>query len=84
MNEQEIDERELSLLSTATYAEAYAVLSRTAARLKAGEGAADIDNLARDIRLAKTAHAVCRARIEAVRAEIEAEFQGGHADPPRP
>ena len=68
------------LLRTATYAEAYAKLSAIAERLK-GAGSADIDTLAREVREARAAHAVCRARLDAVRAEIEAELAGSAGDP---
>ena len=60
--------------STASYAGAYAQLAAIAERLKTAGTATSIDTLVQDVRAARTAHAVCRDRLAAVRAEIDAEL----------
>ena len=57
-----------------TYREAYATLSRIAAELENGE--ADLDHVLPLLEEARAAYAVCRERIEAVRAVLA----GGWAD----
>ena len=59
--------------ATATYAEAYAQLNAIAERLRTGT-AASVDTLVEDVRAARRAHAVCRDRLAAVRAEIDVEI----------
>lgn len=56
-----------------TYAAAYAQLSAVAERLKGAGTASSIDTLAEDVRAARQAYDVCRSRLEAIRAEIDAE-----------
>ncbi len=56
-----------------TYAAAYAILGAIADRLKGAGTAATIDTLADDVRAARQAYGVCRARLDAIRAEIDVE-----------
>lgn len=69
-----------ALKPTATYAEAYAVLSGIAERLRATGSTASIDRLAADLRTARAAHAVCRDRLAAIRREIDQEVAAAQAD----
>ena len=62
----------MPVAATETYAAAYATLTNIAQRLSTGSGAT-IDNLAADVRAAHQAHATCRARLDAIRREVEAE-----------
>ena len=57
-----------------TYAAAYAALSAVAERLKAAGTAASIDTLAEDVRAARYNYELCRGRLAAIRAEIDAEI----------
>ncbi len=57
-----------------TYAAAYAALAAIAERLKGAGTAASIDTLAEDVRAARAAYAACRTRLDAIRAEIDAEL----------
>jgi len=57
-----------------TYAVAYAQLAAIAERLKAAGTAASIDTLAEDVAAARRAHAIAKGRLDAIRAEIEAEL----------
>ena len=59
---------------TLTYAAAYAQLAAIAERLKGAGTAASIDTLAQDVADARSLHASCKARLDAIRAEIEAEM----------
>ncbi|MDX7952943.1 hypothetical protein P7D22_17400 [Lichenihabitans sp. Uapishka_5] len=68
------------LKATATYAEAYATLSSIAERLRATGSTASIDRLAADLRAARSAHAVCRDRLAAIRAEIDQEVAAAQVD----
>ena len=54
------------------YREAYATLSRIAAELETGE--ADLDRVLPLLEEAREAYAVCRDRIEAVRAVLAGEW----------
>jgi hypothetical protein len=63
-----------TLAPTATYAAAYARLSDIAARLRGPGTAATIDTLADDVRMAREAYGVCKARLDAIRAAIDAEI----------
>ena len=65
-----------SVQPTATYAAAYAKLSAIAEKLRATGSAATVDTLVDDIRAARSAHAICKSRIEAVMKEFEAEVAG--------
>ncbi|MFC4427837.1 exodeoxyribonuclease VII small subunit [Deinococcus navajonensis] len=58
-----------------SYREAYATLSRIAAELETGE--ADLDRVLPLLEEARTAYAVCRERIEAVRAVLAGGWAGG-------
>ena len=69
-----------TLKPTATYAEAYATLSAIAERLRATGSTAGIDRLAADLRAARAAHAVCRDRLAAIRAEIDLEVAAAQTD----
>ena len=64
-----------------SYAIAYAQLAAIGERLKGASTAASIDTLAEDVRAARQAHAACRARLAAIRTEIDAELasDGGGA-----
>ena len=65
---------------TATYADAYARLARLAEKLKGnGVATASIDSLVDDVRAARAAHAQCRERLAAIRAEIDAEIAAAEA-----
>lgn len=57
-----------------SYAAAYAQLAAIAERLKGAGSAASIDTLAEDVRAARHAYATCRARLDAIRVEIDAEL----------
>lgn len=57
-----------------TYAVAYAQLAAIAERLKGAGTAASIDTLAEDVRAARHAYTACRARLDAIRIEIDAEL----------
>jgi hypothetical protein len=71
-----------TLAPTATYAAAYARLAEIAGRLRGPASAMSIDSLAADVRAAREAHDACRARLSAIRAEIEAEVAAIEADQP--
>ncbi len=60
--------------STETYSGAYARLSTIAERLKNNTAATTVDSLVADVRAAREAYALCRARLDAVRAEIDIEI----------
>ena len=60
-----------------SYAAAYATLAAIADRLKGAGTAAGIDTLAEDVRAARLAYAACRGRLDAIRAEIDAELAAG-------
>ncbi len=67
------------------YREAYATLSRIAAELENGD--ADLDRVLPLLEEARAAYAVCRERIEAVRAVLAGDWAGdwaaeGDADDP--
>ena len=57
-----------------TYAAAYAALSAIAEKLKGAGTAASIDTLAEDVRAARYNYELCRSRLAAIRAEIDAEL----------
>ena len=57
-----------------TYAAAYAQLAAIAERLKGAGTATSIDTLAEDVRAARQAYTACRARLDAIHAEIDAEL----------
>ncbi len=61
----------------ATYAAAYAALAAIAERLRGAGTAATIDTLAEDVRAARRHYDVCRSRLAAIRAEIDAELDAG-------
>jgi hypothetical protein len=54
------------------YAENYAILQKTAERLRNG-GPDDIDTLAADFRRAMQAFKICQDRLDTIRREIDAE-----------
>ena len=62
-----------------TYAAAYAALSAVAEKLKGAGTAASIDTLAEDVRSARYNYEVCRSRLAAIRAEIDAELSADTA-----
>jgi exonuclease VII small subunit len=59
---------------TETYSAAYARLSTIAERLKSNTAATTVDSLVDDVRTAREAYALCRARLDAVRREIDVEI----------
>ncbi len=63
-----------TIASSQTYAAAYAKLTTIAEKLKSAGTATSIDTLADDVRGARQAYATCRLRLDAIRAEIEAEL----------
>ena len=70
--------------ATESYAASYAKLAAIAERLRAGGAAVSVDALVEDVRAARAAHEVCRARLDAVRREIDAEVAAeSEADQPR-
>ena len=60
-----------------TYAAAYATLASIAERLKGAGTAAALDTLAEDVKAARQAYATCKCRLDAIRAEIDAEVGTG-------
>jgi exonuclease VII small subunit len=60
--------------STDTYSAAYARLAAIAERLKNNTAATTVDSLVEDVRAAREAYALCRARLDAVRREIDVEI----------
>jgi exonuclease VII small subunit len=65
--------------STETYSAAYARLSAIAERLKNNTAATTVDSLVEDVRAAREAYALCRARLDAVRREIDVEIAAAEA-----
>ena len=61
--------------STETYAAAYARLAAIAERLKGAGAAASHDDIVDDLKAARAAHAVCKARLDAIRREVDAEVE---------
>ena len=70
--------------TTETYAASYAKLAAIAERLRAGGAAVSVDTLVEDVRAARAAHEVCRARLDAVRREIDAEVAAAESEADRP
>ncbi len=60
---------------TESYATAYARLTTIAEKLKGAGATADLDGLVRDLREARAAHAFCKARLDAIRHEVDAEVE---------
>lgn len=60
--------------SVTSYAAAYAALADVAQRLKGVGSAASIDTLAQDVALARQMYGIARSRLDAIRAEIDAEI----------
>ena len=60
--------------SATSYAEAYAALADVAQRLKGPSTAASLDTLAQDVALARRMFGIARSRLDAIRAEIDAEL----------
>ena len=56
---------------TATYAAAYARLTAIAQKLRTPASATTVDGLAADVRAARDAYAICRARLDAIRREVD-------------
>ena len=59
---------------TVTYAAAYATLASIAERLKGAGTAASLDTLASDVSEARKCYQGARDRLDAIRAEIDAEL----------
>ena len=57
-----------------SYAAAYAKLAAIADKLRAAGSAASVDSLVEDLREARSAYAICRARLDAIRSEVDAEM----------
>ncbi len=70
--------------ATDTYAASYAKLAAIAERLRAGGTAVSVDTLVDDVRAARAAHEVCRARLDAVRREIDAEVAAAESEADQP
>lgn len=66
------ENRKPAVAPSRTYAEAYRTLHEIAERLRKG-GPEDVDTLVADFRRAMEAHSFCQARLDAIRAEIDAE-----------
>ena len=60
---------------TETYASAYARLASIAEKLRTGGQAAGIDEIVDMLKAARAAHAVCKARLDAIRREVDAELE---------
>lgn len=58
---------------TETYAVGYAKLAAIAERLRTASGAATVDSLVADVQEARALHRQLKARLDAVRAELEAD-----------
>ena len=65
--------------ATETYSAAYARLSAIAEQLKNNTAATTVDSLVEDVRAAREAYALCRARLDAVRREIDVEIAAAEA-----
>ncbi len=63
--------------STETYASAYARLSQIAERLKTAGTSANVDSIVEDLRAARIAYSICKARLDAIRREVDAEIETG-------
>ena len=61
------------------YAAAYAALADIAQRLKGPGTAASLDTLAQDVALARKMFGIARSRLDAIRAEIDAELSADSA-----
>ena len=69
----------MSAKPATSYAAAYAQLAAIAERLKGAGTAASIDTLAEDVRAARHNYELCRSRLAAIRAEIDAELSSDPA-----
>ena len=61
--------------TTESYAAAYSRLTAIASKLTAAGTTASVDDLVCDLRLARAAYATCKARLDAIRAEVDAEIE---------
>lgn len=61
-----------AVASSGLYAANYQILSQVAERLRNG-GPDDVDGLVADFRHAMDAYRICQERLDAIRAEIDAE-----------
>ena len=61
--------------ATETYASAYARLSAIADKLRSGGQAAGVGEIVDQLRAARAAHATCKARLDAIRREVDAELE---------
>lgn len=61
--------------STETYAAAYARLAAIAEKLKGAGATANLDEIVDDLRNARGIHAILKARLEAIRREVDAEVE---------
>ena len=61
--------------ATETYAAAYARLVSIAEKLKGAGATASLDSIVDDLRSAREIHAVLRARLDAIRREVDAEVE---------
>ena len=61
--------------STETYASAYARLAAIAEKLRGTGATANLDSIVDDLRAARAAHAICKARLDAIRREVDAEVE---------
>lgn len=65
--------------ATKTYAAAYAELSAIADKLRIGGQAATVDEIVDLLKAARAAHAVCRARLDTIRREVDAELEAAES-----
>ena len=70
-----------SLPTTETYAAAYGRLNQIAERLKAS-AVTSVDSLVADVKEARAAYAICKARLDAVKCEIDVELAAAQAEEP--
>ena len=61
--------------NTESYAAAYARLAAIAEKLKGAGATANLDEIVDDLRAARAAHAVCKARLDVIRREVDAEVE---------
>lgn len=61
--------------STETYASAYTRLASIAEKLRSTGATANLDSIVDDLRAARAAQAICKARLDAIRREVDAEVE---------
>ncbi len=61
--------------TTETYAAAYNRLAACAEKLKGAGATANLDGIVDVLREARAAHSICKARLDAIRREVDAEVE---------